>query len=75
MYIDVRRIVDEPDGDHEIHIMIIETGNRPVPASFTVTDYTLRRFDALHSKGRKCHGKALALLKREGRSNAETNHP
>jgi hypothetical protein len=68
MYLDVTRIVDEPDGDHEIHLVIVTEGSRPMPAVYTVTDYTMRRFDALYRKSRKLHGRALALLKREGKT-------
>jgi hypothetical protein len=66
MYLDIRRIVDEPDGDHEIHLVIVTEGSPPVPAVYTVTDYTYNKFNKLYRKGRKLHGRALALLKREG---------
>jgi len=68
MYLDIMRIVDEPDGDHEIHLFIVTKGSPPVPAVYTVTDYTMRRFNTLYRKSRKLHGRALALLKREGKA-------
>jgi len=67
MYLQLATDITEFDGDREVCVLIHTDDRQPQRVCFLADYYTHEKFTALYKKGRKCHGKALSILKREAR--------